>query len=105
MNLSLTLTLENFVPASSLEFNIQPNPTDGIDTYIDETTPDVNIGTGVSMLLSNTTDSQRKILIKFDLTPLSGKTIIAATLSLWTANAMPNPGIFTAWRILSANGS
>lgn len=82
---------------------LQPNGTDGIDTYLDEAQPSVNTGASPGMLCTNSSGARCRMLLKFDLSSLVGKTIVSATLSLWSANTMPNPGTFTANRVLSSN--
>ncbi|HET9909551.1 MAG TPA: DNRLRE domain-containing protein [Anaerolineales bacterium] len=66
----------------------QPDATDGIDTYLLNTSPTTNNGTAVTMWIgesNNATDKVARSLIKFDLSSIpSNATITSATLSLWT---------------------
>jgi RHS repeat-associated protein len=69
-------------------YSSQPDGTDGIDTYILNTSPTTNNGTAVVMWVgesNNAIDKVARSLIKFDLSSIpSNTTITSATLSLWT---------------------
>jgi RHS repeat-associated protein len=69
-------------------YTSQPAGTDGVDTYLLNTSPTTNNGTAVTMWVgesNNATDKVARSLIKFDLSSIpSNATITSATISLWT---------------------
>lgn len=91
--------------AGETTITIQPDPTGGIDTHIEEALPDSNYAVGANLIITNVAGNRRIGLIKFDLSALVGKSIVSAVMSLWSANTLPNPGTLTAYRILVANSS
>jgi beta-mannanase len=62
--------------------------TAAADTYTDQANPD-STSAGASTTLSVSTSPAQTTLLKFDLTPLAGKTIAAVTLRLKTASDTP----------------
>ncbi len=52
------------------------------DAYIDEGAPQVNDGFGSALFVRGKNPSRRRTLIRFDLSPLAGRSIAGATLSL-----------------------
>jgi len=82
----------------------QPDATEGIDTYLLNTSPTTNNGTAVVMWVgesNNATDKVARSLIKFDLSSIpSNATITSAALSLWTdADFSDNTRMISVYRL------
>lgn len=86
---------------------IQPDGAHGVDTYLLEAETTSNFGLNPNfMILGVPIPGVRRVgVMKFDLSALEGKSIVSATLSLWSANTMPEAGVFTVYRILSGNSA
>jgi len=98
--------------ALAAQTTIQPGPTDGIDTRLDDDNPNSNYGTSNYLYFCMLADVQTwKVevsLIKFDLSSLVGKTITSATFYFYESDlgaGWHDRGTAYAHRILSANSA
>jgi hypothetical protein len=81
---------------------LQPDATDGIDTFVTTEAATTNYGTNNQLIFNN--NGSDTSLLKFVLTALSGTTINSATLSFWISDVMGYGAVtLTARRILAAN--
>jgi RHS repeat-associated protein len=69
-------------------YSKQPDPTEGLDTYLLSTSPTTNNGTDLILAAGESNNAMNRVtraLIKFDLSSIPSNAIItSATLSLWT---------------------
>jgi hypothetical protein len=90
----------------STTVTIQPDGTDGIDSFIASNTATTNYGTNATLYIgeSNSAASVARALIKFDLSSIPDHAhILSATLSLWNyADAANNARTLRAFRQLRA---
>ncbi len=75
--LTVTTACECGVGGSATTTTIQPGPTDGKDTYLDDGVPGGNFGGAAEMRVSEKTNSKDRALLRFDL----GEIPPAATVS------------------------
>lgn len=89
------------IPTGTL--TLQPDSTTGQDAYVYQDDLDTNFGNGTSVIVDlGGAVTERRGLIKFDLSSLADKTIQSAALTFWSAAGMPNPGTFKVHRVLAA---
>ena len=85
---------------------LQPDATDGIDTYVYEASANANFGTGVTLSLIGFAALRQRVLIKFDLSSIpAGATIDSATLTLYGQGSGADNTPLAVHRILAASGS
>ncbi len=89
--------------AGGVTIDIQPDSGTGIDTYVNEDDPITNAGNGSNFSVDGSAGLRRNGLVKFDLSSLSGKTILSASLTLYCTSGTPNPGTYKFHRILAAS--
>lgn len=72
-------------PVIDPTLTLQPDPTDGLDTYIVDTSPTINSGSDVFIWSGERNDSNPKYrtLIKFDLSTLPANSIISSAIFSW----------------------
>jgi hypothetical protein len=85
---------------------IQPDPTAGIDTTLDQNNPTTNLGTDTGLYVGSGAGGNRyRALLKFDLSGIPANAVVSsATLSLYCSGAA-GAGTLTIARILSGNSS
>lgn len=74
-------------------FTVQPDDTDGIDTYVKEGDPTVNYETNALIrALSESHSDTHRLYIKFDISPIpEGSTVDSNVLSTWMNNNSGTP--------------
>jgi len=73
------------------------------DTQISASSPDTNVGTNAELNIQYTYRQEARALIKFDLSALTGATIISATLYYTAYNNVSSTATTYLHRILSGN--
>jgi len=92
------------VPSVVYTLILQPNGTDGFDTYLLSTSATSNYGTSADMGVgenNNSTNRVARSLIKFDLSALPADAqIVSASLSLWTSKDFSsNDATYSVYRL------
>jgi hypothetical protein len=82
---------------------IQAAGSVAIDTHVRENAATTNYGTDVGMDTLVTAGSRRFALVKFDVSAYSGKTVTAATLSLYNESTSTSAKAFPIYNIRAAN--
>lgn len=81
----------------------QPDETAATDTYVDEALPTTNLASNAAISANGTAGSRRIALLKFDLSALTGKLILAATLYLHNITTVGSNQSLPLFAILAAN--
>lgn len=89
------------VPTETL--TIQPDETSAIDTFVQEAQPSNAATSSATVAVNAAAGSRRHALLKFDLSPLAGKTLVSARLVLCNTTTSTSNQDFYAYAILAAN--
>jgi hypothetical protein len=80
------------------EFVIQPDSSTGVDNYLSNATTTTNYGTISDLIIENTSTTQRRSIVQFDLTTVPAK-IADAQVMLYHSSGNSNSGTYYVHRV------